>query len=188
MKDLIDYLVSLHPGPILDTTRLEDLLASCWHEFDGGDLEGMSGDKLRGRMEEVVWKPPVLSFLIERHGGTVLGSTRADIHSWEVNVQECSASLQTGRYRQLRPRQERVDVKPMAEAIIDSIVNQREDNRLKWNKDNSVRVLISSVLPTGSAVSQTLRGRRRRLQKMLDEGLGTVGWHKVRTNVYQKYS
>ncbi len=186
MQDLVNYLKSLAPGPISDTARLEELLAICWVTFDGGKQEGMSGDKLYGRMEEVIWKPPILSFIIERHGGTVLGSTRADLHTWEVNVQEWSASLNTGKYRQLRPRQERVDVRPTAKDIIDSIVNHREHDNLKWNKDNSVRVLISSVFPTGSAVNQTLRGRRRRLQKILDEELNTLGWQKVRTNVYRK--
>jgi hypothetical protein len=37
----------------------------------------MTGQKLLGRMEEVVWEPPILSFTVERHGGTVQGSSRA---------------------------------------------------------------------------------------------------------------
>jgi hypothetical protein len=42
------------------------LLAACWQEFNGDD-GGMSGDKLLGRMEEVIWEPPTLSLTVERH-------------------------------------------------------------------------------------------------------------------------
>lgn len=184
MQDLVNYLTSLPAGPIPDPTTLEKLLAGCWDEFDGGNSEGMSGYKLLGRMEEVVWQPRTVSFLLERHGGTVMGSTRADIHNWEINIRDRAADLRTGRYRQIRPRQVRVDVKPIAQTIIDSVVHRREDDLLKWIKDSSVRVLINKVLPTGSAVNQTLRGRRRRLQKMLDEELNIAGWQTIRTNVY----
>lgn len=63
----------LAPGPISDTTELERLLAAYWDELNGDD-GGMEGYKLLGRMEAVVWKP-ILSFRIERHGGTVIGSS-----------------------------------------------------------------------------------------------------------------
>lgn len=76
MIDKLDaYLATLPSGPTSDTAELDVLLAACWHSFSG-DYGGMEGRKLLGRMEEVVWKPPILRFTVERHGGTVLGLGR----------------------------------------------------------------------------------------------------------------
>jgi hypothetical protein len=86
MQQLLEYLSTMSPGEIADVGQLDSLLAACWDQFDGGNAEGMEAYKLLGRMESISWNPPVLSFTIERHGGTVLGSTRADLQSWEVNV------------------------------------------------------------------------------------------------------
>src|SRR5690348_6585826 len=78
MTRLLDHLAMISPGPIPDPAGLERLAAACWHEFQGGD-GGMTGEKLLGRMEEVFWEPPVLSFIVERHGRTVMGSSRATL-------------------------------------------------------------------------------------------------------------
>ena len=48
-------MVTTPPGPIPNPTALERLLAVCGHEFTGDD-GGMTGDKLLGRMEAVVWQ------------------------------------------------------------------------------------------------------------------------------------
>ena len=71
------YLGQMPPAKVTDTDKLALLLCSSWAELDAGSDGGMTGDKLLGRMEDVHWEPPVLSFRIERHGGTVLGSVYA---------------------------------------------------------------------------------------------------------------
>ena len=47
--------------PIIDsegnTTELGELIAECWDEF-AGDHGGMEPQKLLGRMEDVLWRPP----------------------------------------------------------------------------------------------------------------------------------
>jgi hypothetical protein len=63
-------------GPISDASELETLLKECWYEFEGADDTKMWPSKLTGRMEDITWDPPILTFKIERHGGTVMGSTR----------------------------------------------------------------------------------------------------------------
>lgn len=82
MNELITYLSSLAAGQAIDVSTLNCLLYSSWDEFSGSDAEGTTGYKVQGRMEKIAWEPPILSFQIERHGGTVLGSTRADLHTW----------------------------------------------------------------------------------------------------------
>jgi len=46
----------------------------------------MTADKLLGRMEEVLWSPPDLTFSIERHGAAALGSSRAELQEWMIDV------------------------------------------------------------------------------------------------------
>jgi len=88
MKDLLNYLKTIPAGSISDIEHLEALIVQCWEEFDGGNAEGMKGYKLIGRMEDVKWDPPILSFSIERHGITAVGSTKATVQEWGINVQK----------------------------------------------------------------------------------------------------
>ena len=182
-NDLLNHLATLPPGPIIDTGDLARLLADVWHEFSGDD-GGMEGRKLLGRMEHVAWNPPLLTFNIERHGGTVLGSKRANLQEWALNVEEKTVTCVEARRRQLSPMQPRLDVGPIAEEIASQIVNRQEDHRLKWYADGRVRVLIGKILPEGSVVKQTLAAHRRRFWAVMKERLAEQGWHVCGTNVY----
>jgi hypothetical protein len=52
-------------------------------------------------MEDVAWQPPKLSFAVERHGGMVMGSTRADVQHWEVDLEKRTTSLAKAGRRQV---------------------------------------------------------------------------------------
>src|SRR5262245_10155191 len=184
MKQLLAYLGSIQAGSIAVTARLETLLAACWEEFAGSRAEGMTGDKLYDRMENVHWEPPILTFVIERHGGTVHGSSRAEIQGWTLNVDTRTASSYNAGHRQVQPMEARLDIRPLAEEVVQLVIGHQEDERLRWNTDGSVRIQIGKILPTGSAVKQTLNGRRRRFRQRVDELLSNAGWQKVRPNVY----
>jgi len=184
MQKLIDYLNSLNAGPISETTKLTNLLEACWDEFSGSASEGMAGYKLRGRIEEGFWNPPILSFTIERHGATVLGSTRAEYQGWEINLKEKTASCQSIGYKQILPKQPRMDLKPIAEEIAQLIISYQEDSRLNWKNDGTVAVRIGNILPEYSAVKQTLVNRRKRFRGILEELLNNAGWKKIRPNVF----
>jgi hypothetical protein len=184
MHRLLKYLGAIQPGPISDSDEVQSLLAECWDEFSGGDDEGMSGDKLYYRMGNVRWDPPNISFNVERHGSTVLGSSRAEIHEWIINVEDRTANCCKYGNRQLKPMQLRLDVRPMAEEIGRLIIDQQVDGRLRWSEDGTVRVLIGKILPERSAVPKTLGGRRKRFRQRLDELLRHEGWRKLRENTY----
>ena len=62
------------PGPLANEEQVETLLVSAWDELEGSEDGGMESYKLKGRMENAAWNPPILSFQIARHGGTVNGS------------------------------------------------------------------------------------------------------------------
>ena len=80
--------------------------------------------------------------------------------------------------------QTRLDVKPIAKEIADLILNKQEDNRIKWNTDGSVRVIIGDVIPSKDVFRQTFEGRRKRFHTEIESLLTAGGWHKVKPNIY----
>jgi len=184
MKQLNDYLASLNSGKISNSTELEDVLAECWDEFDGSDANKMAGYKLHGRMENIDWNPPVLSFIIERHGGTVQGSSRAEVFEWNINIDDKKAICGNVGNRQLKPMQPKLDVLPMAQEVVQLIIVRQIDERLIWKEDGSVRIQIGKILPEDSAAKRTIAGRRKRFRKIVDELLANAGWQKVGPNAF----
>ena len=146
MDELRQYLSGQKPGPLKVTSEMEHLLAEVWDDL-GGDGGGMVGCKLISRMEQVEWHPPALTFTIERHGGTVLGSTRAEMQHWTVDFDSRTATLERTSIRQLSPTASRVDIAPIAAEIAESIIGGLIDDRLRWLGDGRVRVEMSKIFP-----------------------------------------
>jgi hypothetical protein len=185
IRDLRAFLDSVSPGRVPNPGKLEGLLGQCWDEFDGGEAEGMSGSKLCGRMRNVRWDPPRLSFEIERHGGTVLGSSRAERHHWNLDLVSRTAVYSRVGHRQLRPMAARLDVGPLAAETAACILRRAQDGRLRWRPDGSVQVQIGVILPEMSAARQTLAGRRRRFWATLDDLLAQAEWFRLGPGVYR---
>jgi hypothetical protein len=176
MDKLMDHLKSLDPGLVKVTTHLERSLAEVWDDLDGGNEAGMTGHKLVGQMEQVEWSPPKLIFVIERHGGTVLGSIRADLQRWTVDLEQRTATCERTGHRQLSPMAKRIDVEPIADEIAGMILSGEPDDRLVWLPDGRVRVEMGKIFPEGSGYKQTVQGRRTRLRRALIDRLSTRGW------------
>ena len=138
----------------------------------------MSAEKL-DRLKDPVWDPPVLSFVIERHGETVLGSSRASLQHWSLNLETGKATCNPNySYRQLRPRDSPLKIEPLVEEVAGVITHGKEDDRLVWSGDRStVRVLVSRFISGHS--KQTRQGRRKSFRDALDEKLCAKGWTKV---------
>jgi hypothetical protein len=183
MTGLLDHLAMISPGPISDPATLERLLAARWHEFTGDD-GGMTGQKLLGRMEDVVWEPPILTFTIERHGGTVLGSTRAELQHWQVNLQEKTALIVNRGHRQLMPMAKRIYIKPLVDRILEAIRTGSESDLVSKDEDGKVAVKTTSIFPTGSAVRMTLEGRRKRLREAVAGVLLKEGWQRLGPDIF----
>ena len=124
------------------------------------------------------------SFRIERHGGTVKGSSRAELQRWTSNLDTQRATVVKNGYRSVRPMQPRLDVAPLADEISRLIVEHKKDLRLKWSNENEVKILIGKIIPEDSAVKQTVAGRRKRFRKCLKERLAPHGWIELRANSY----
>jgi len=184
MEQLIEFLKSLPKGKVSDSDvrTLEHLLGYFWKDLSGSDTTNMRDYKLIGRMEEVVLEYPRLKFDIERHARTVNGSSRADIHTWIVDIEKKDAScLITGRYKQLRPRGKSLNVAPIAEEVANLILNHQEDPRLKWIKGGTVYINLDKFI---FGVKWTYEGRCKRFMNKIDELLLPLGWRKMTKNSY----
>jgi hypothetical protein len=179
------HLFALAPGEIAETGRVTALLAGCWHEFVGAESQRMHAGKL-GRMEDVCWEPPVLSFRIERHGAMGVGSTRAELQNWRVDLNRKTAQSESSSYRQALPRAEGVRIEPIARELADSIIAGSSDQRLKWQSDETVRILMAKIFPYDSGYMQTVTGRRQRLRAALETLVAENGWREIRRDVYSK--
>jgi hypothetical protein len=189
LDELRNYLSLLPAGELKGSNDIETRLAGVWGELGGSSEEGMTGYKLHGRMENITWLSPLLTFCIERHGATANGSVYAGVHQWQVNTDLGEAQI-VGRGRRLLGKmRRRLDVDPLAAEVIDCVLAGQEDSRLKWREAMRVTVIIGAMVPAGSAAQQTVTGRRKRLMARISEGLAAAGWEKVAgsaPNTYKK--
>ena len=185
MEALQELLAALPPGPIPEDIKLDKALAAGWDGFRGSDDGGMKDDKLLGRMENVQWQSPILNFTIERHGGTVNGSTRAELQHWELNLDNQTASIVKEGHRQLQTMAPRVSVKAIAEEIASLILSGSDDERILRLDDGSVKVRVSKVFAEGSGFKRTVEGRRKRLVECVRDQLVERGWIAVAGNVFR---
>ena len=100
--------------------KLLHLLEECWRDFRGSSEASMHAWKL-DRAEDFSWKSPLFSFRIERHGATVLGSSRADLQRWVLNLTTREAQCSKESYLQIRPASGKLDVKPIASRVCETI-------------------------------------------------------------------
>lgn len=176
--DLRKYLDGSAPRNLSGWDELPDLLASCWDIWMTADTHGMTPEKL-GRMEQVTWNPPKLSFDIERHGGIGKGSINAEIQTWSIIVgTTLTASCNLSGKRLKRKGQQKLKVEPLVVNVVHLIEGRMNDERLHWLSDSRVQVLIGKIIPEGSP-SQTNAGRRKRFSKCLEHALKQCDWIKV---------
>jgi hypothetical protein len=179
IEALRQYLAGLSCGPVEESFEVARLLAPCWHLFDGSHREGMDGSKLHGRMESLTWEPPVLSFQIERHGGTVNGSSRAEVQGWDLNIDNMTAVPTVGSYRQVKPRAAALSIEPLVDDVVACVLGGTDTHHLRWDpKSGHARVLIGKVI-ANSGPKATVQGRRNRFAKKLQERLLELGWEQV---------
>lgn len=182
-------MMAIPPGKISDKDqikKIEEALSTCWGSFFGAAETKMEGNKIVGRMEEVVWEPPLLSFKIERHGRTVNNSTRADMHLWILDIEKATAQRKDAGFRQLSPMAKRFNAKLAASEIVELILSGVEDPRLDWSENREiVKVNIGMVVPDGNAKS-TAVGRRKRFREECGQLLNEHRWMTISFNKYQR--
>jgi hypothetical protein len=187
LQSLRETLESVSPGQvspqILD--KILGLLAKCWHSFMGSELSAMDAWKLH-RAESLSWHPPVVSFIVERHGAIVLGSTRAELQGWQVNLETGTARCESRGYRQLSPKAKSLDVKPIAGCVCAAVMQGPASSCdlvrkgvLVWTGEDELSVQHGVLIPDVS-YPQTVQNRRRRFRKELEDQMNVIGWELVK--------
>ncbi len=189
ISELYTFLEQIKPGPVANNHKedLESLLMSCWEEFIGSEDSKMEAYKLE-RMEDPEWEPPILSFTIERHGGAVRGSTRAEKQAWVLDLNERRASNYSVGYKQIKKRAKSWQAKPVGEELAQKIINGDVDSRLEWLGEgkNKVKVLTPSFVPDYyNGPKETTRGRITRFYNVMGNILCPKGWQRSR-NIWSK--
>jgi hypothetical protein len=153
--------------------QILELVETCWDKFKGSGKTKMNAWKIRrdAGPEDLTWNPPNLCFSIERHGGTVMGSKRAEQQTWTLNLETLTAIPVLSGYRQLQPNSPRLDVTPIAQAVCEAV--QRgpasasdliKRGIVKWMSNDEIRVKHGKLIPN-VAPNQTISGRRKRFGK-----------------------
>ena len=183
LSALLKELESIPSGAILGEVRksILGLLEKTWQQLLGSGETSMESGKI-WRAENLHWEPPVLSFTIERHGGTVLGSTRGGLHDWFVDLKEGTARCVQGRHRQLTPNIPRPDVKPIAGRVCEAVQQGQASQSdlvsngiIVWKSDDEVWINHGRLI-SGSGYAQTVADRRRRFRKQLTDRMKALGW------------
>lgn len=194
IKSLRGYLSSIPPTENLSSEQVDHLiplLKKGWWYLSGAG-EGKMGKGKLERIEQVSWAPPNLRFIVERHGGTVMGSSRAELIRWTVDVNEGIASSEPAGHRQLYKMAGRLNVRLGADEILDIIAQDKDDVRLRWSPDRQrVTILLRRTLEQAAAeqgvpsgYASTMEGRTKRLKKELTPRLEAAGWIPLRGNMF----
>ena len=185
MQELRNFLASLPPGSIAAPSHLERILASSCHDFEYSNQENMKAGELKNReIEEVEWKPPTLSFTIQRYRVTLLGSATSERQRWAVNVDTKETLCYNAGSGQTTPSQPPLNVEPIVKEVVRLIKNHQKTEWLKWQNDGSVHVVMGKVFPVSTNLNKHLRWQRERFRTKVEESLTTAGWMKIKTNHY----
>ncbi|GAB1482883.1 hypothetical protein MASR2M78_16990 [Treponema sp.] len=160
-------LSTVPDGSIIENREtILTLLTKAWNSIQGTEQTSLFAEKL-WRIEELEKKEGKLYFQIERHGGTVNGSSRASLYSWEIDLASGKAIITKETFRQLSKAEKRLDVRPIAQELANSIISKQDNPYLHWNSEKtSCKILISEVIPATNM--QTTMARRRRLRSEIN--------------------
>lgn len=187
VEKLYRHCTTLPPGPVTDELDLRRLLADAWDDFASDD-GGMEPYKLLRPLEAVSWSPPVLSFVIERHGSLAVGGTRAERQHWHVDVEVGTATLGKTGWRQDRPQQEGYPVKKAAAEVTETIRNGQKHDRVQWDGPNKVKLMTTKLFPEGSGYRRTVEGQRKRFRSYVTAALIADGWIRLGNDLFERSS
>lgn len=188
VEKLHRHCTTLPPGPVAYEPALRRLLADAWDDLVSDD-GGMEPYKLLRPLEAVSWTPPILSFVIERHGGLAVGGTRAERQHWHVDVEAGTATLGKVGWRQNKPQRDDFPVlKATAAEVTEAIRNGQNHDRLQWDGPNKVKLLTTKLFPEGSGYRRTVEGQRKRFRSYVTAALIADGWIRLGNDLFERSS
>jgi hypothetical protein len=184
MEQLLDYLATVPVGAVTDTADLAECLAACWDEYAGSSETDVAAAELAGRLHSAVWRPPVLSLEFEPKTGAARRRFGAPLPRWLLDTEKRSVTQSIQPSRPPSPNRPKLNIVELAQQITRLVVEHRDDFRLRWYSDGSVRVAVGVIFPEGAGFKQTVSNRRRKFRMALDEKLTAAGWRRVKDYVY----
>ena len=174
INELIEKLNTLKHGlvPGSNKTEVLNLLSGCWQYLDGSDDQNTTAEKLY-RAEKLAWDGTILSFILERHAGTVNGSSRAALHHWNVDLAKNYAKISETSPRQIYPMDSQMDIKKKANEVAEQILSREQLENIEWRTANHVVLNISRIIPETNM--KTTTDRRKRFRAELEKIMSNQG-------------
>lgn len=196
LRQLVALLTDVPPGPLTGDIidKVMNQVEGSWTDFSGSSDSKMDSGKIGRGMgaENVTWEPPILSFVILRHGAAMLGSNRAEKQGWRLNLDTKTANHAPVGYRQLLPRAANLDVKAIVRNVFEAVAQgQNSDSELvtkglvRWDSNDQVSITQSSIIPDDGP-KKTIEGRRRRFREQLTHAM-RVAWEPVQVRPRLKF-
>lgn len=176
MERLQQFLQKIPAGTIF-AERQPDLwgvLYNTWDEIEGSAEGKMTKDKIY-RAKTMEWSPPILSFVVDRHGAFVQGSSKEELVGWDIDVSTGKAVSYAKGYRQLRPQQKILDVKVLVTDIVTALSSGLDHAAFTRKSDAEIEVHVGVIIPDVWP-KQTVAGRRKRFRTELVKMMAIHGW------------
>jgi hypothetical protein len=164
--------------------KVLELVEESWDKFDGSNRTKMEVGKIDRDDDpmDLLWDQPKLTLTVDRHGGAVMGSTRAERQTWTLNLETLTTIQSVSGYRQLRPNSRKLDVTPIAKAVCEAVQRGPASasdliNRgiVEWRGGDEIRVKHANLIPNVGP-NDTISGRRKRLREKLKSEMEAIGW------------
>jgi len=128
IEQLRKVLSKLPIGNIKSKTKeypsIYSLLVECW---DLLDIDGDLATHKLTRIENLTHAgADILTFEIERHGPTVLGSVYGLIHQWTVDLANRKAICDPYKKRLLYEKSKSLNVEPLAQNVFNDIISGKK--------------------------------------------------------------
>ena len=138
------------------------------------------------RHEGLFFAPPSsITFKIERHGGTVMGSHYGELQEWSIDMASNVANQAIVGKRRISPLDKSLDLQPLIDKVVAAINEGDTSNTvIKWLNENRIKVLAGDLIP--ETYKQTTANRRKRFRLALEEELTKSGWDKTSPNYFTK--
>jgi hypothetical protein len=149
-------------------------LKNAWPMLQGSDDQSTFANKL-GRAENLELAPPLITFRIRRHGGTVNGSSREELHFWEVDLERRVARIARQTHQQLEKMAKKLDCEALARDIVAVIESGKNHDGFNWEDGKqTVTMNIGKLIP--EAVQKTTSDRRKRFRTAFLPLMAALGW------------
>jgi len=114
-----------------------------------------------------------ICFSLERHGGTVRGSTNAEVHHWVVDPIARTRWIERTTRRRLAPPASRMNTDEVVSRMLVAI-RDRTQGVIVVMADSRLRLEIDQFVPS-EGPRQTVTQRRKRVRTALNDELSKIG-------------